>query len=44
MKPQSAQGWVHSVLRDYLHIGSLQVIDTNEGKTFKILPSTNLKG
>ncbi|MCJ8302174.1 hypothetical protein [Shewanella sp.] len=34
------------VLRDYLHIGSLQVIDTNEGTTFHQIPSTKyqLKG
>lgn len=29
-----------SVLRDYLHIGSLQVIDTNESTTFHQIPST----
>jgi len=35
MKSQSAQGWVYSVPRDYLHISTLQAIDKNENTTFK---------
>jgi hypothetical protein len=30
MKPQSAQGWVHSVPRGYVHLSLLQAIDNNE--------------